>query len=405
MNKTIDKLKPIFKYILKRLKTITPFESFVLVTIVALTVLLVKYFKIKETELNIRLQVFDYQWATEVDPHSHKMPFWKADQLKIGQAEYDSQGKPLATIIDIQRYNGNTEGAEVYLTVKLKVDYNKVTRQYTFKNKTIDLGGIIELKMYNIHILGKVTNNNTLKNTDLEINMEPTWKNIRVRDAVTPFWMANKLSVGQKMLNTEGETIAEITNIERYEASAETSDLYLDVKLKTLYEEKSKQYLFNSKTVNLSNLITLQFNNIVIDQTQIIDDDLPENGYKKKEMIVTGRWDGVETWQIDQMKVGDKMINEADGNAIAEILKIRYETPLNNIFVYRQGEINAFPHPNRKNVIFTVKVSGFEYDSKLYFAGHQRIKSNYDIVVYGKDITYKILVQGVTQVKDITDKK
>ena len=405
MNKIINFLKPFLKYILKRLKTITPFESFILVTIIALTVLLVKYFKIKETEIKVRIQVWDYQWSSQVDPYSHRMPHWKADRLKVGQTELDSRGQSLAKIIGIQKYNGNAEGSEVYLAVKLKVDYNKVTKQYTFKNKTVDLGGFIELKMDNVYIFGKIINNDISKNKNPEIEMKTAWRNIRLRYSDAPFWIADKISVGQKTIDAKGDTIAEITNIERYEQSVETSDLYIDIKLKTIYEEKSKQYLFDNKSVNLGNSLSLQFNNIAVN-AQIIDDDLPDNGYKKKEIIATAKWYSVEPWQIGQMQVGEKMMNEAKKEAVAEILNLRLETFPNNVFVYQQtGEISVVPHQTKKNVILTIKFNGFEYDNKLFFAGHQRIKPGDSVVIFGKKLTYYLIIQNINQVKDIPDKK
>lgn len=404
INKTIIRLKPAAKYAVKRLKSLTPFESFVLVTIIALTVLLVKYFKIKETEIDIRIQVWDYPWATQIDPYGHKMPHWKADQLKINQTELDSRGKSLAKITNIQKFNGNAEGSEVYMEIKIKVDYNKVTKQYTFKNKTVDLGGFIELKMDNIYIYGKIINNNIAKNKDTEVEMKTAWRNLRLRSSDTPFWMANKLSVGQKMIDVQGDTIAEIINVERYEQGIDKSDVYLDIKLKTIFEEKSQQYLYDSKTVNLSNFLYLQFNNIAVN-AQIIDDTLPDSGYKKKEIIATAKWYAVEPWQVNQMKIGEKVINEYTNETVAEILTLRTQVFPNNVFTYQDGEVNVVPHQLKKDVLFTVKFNGFEYDNKLFFAGHQRIKVGDSITFFGKNLTYYLIIQNINQVKDIPDKK
>lgn len=405
MNKIIRNLKPTSKYVIKRLKTITPFESFILISLFALTLLLVKYFKIKETEIKVRLQVWDYPWPNEVNPFSHRMPHWKADQFRIGQVESDSRGKPIARVLGVQKYNGNSEGSEVYLTVKLRVDYNKVTHQYTFKNKTIDLGGFVELKMANIFITGKVINNDISKNKNQEIEMKTVWRNLRLRSENTPFWIASKLSIGQKALDPAGETIAEITNVERYEQSVETSDVFLDVKLRTTYDEKSQQYLFDNKTLNISNLVALQLNNVAINP-QVVDDQFPDGGYKKKEVIVTAKWAGIEQWQINQMKVGEKMLNQSNNETVAEILSIHPQIFPNNVFTYKDsGEVSIVPHQTKKDVIFKIKFNAFEFDNKLFFAGHQRIKAGDSVTIFGKNLTYYVIIQSVDQVIDVTDKK
>lgn len=405
INKIKNKLKQTSKYIVKRLKTITPFESFVLISIFALTILLVKYFKIKETEINVRLQVWDYPWPNQINPYTHKVPDWKADSLKVNQTEFDSQGKQLAKIIDIQKFDGNTEGSEVYLTVKLKVDYNKVTKQFTFKNKTVDLGGFIELKIDNIIIFGKIINNDITKNKNQEVEMKTVWKNLRLRYSNAPFWIADKLSVGQKTFDSKGEIIAEITDIESYEQSVETSDIYLEIRLKTTYDEKSRQYMYADRTINLSNLITLQFNNIAFD-SQIINNNLPDDEYKKKEINITAKWSAVEQWQINQMKVGEKMLDQAKNETIAEILSIRTQISPNTVFVSKEtGEINYVPNPTKKDVYFKIRIKGFESNNKLFFAGHQRIKAGDSITILGKDLTYYLMVQSVDRVTETIDTK
>lgn len=392
--------KKIIKYVLNRLKTITPVESFVLVTMIAIVIFLVKFFKIKETNLKVRVQVWDYSWSSQINPYGHRLPHWKSNQLQIGQKEYDTQGKVIAEVINIDRFAGDAEGDEVYLDLNLKVDYNKITRQYSFKNKNVNIDGIIEVEVDNIFLNCLIINNNIEKNNIQEVQMETVWKNIRLRFNDASAWTTNKLNVGQKTFDTEGNILAEIVNIEKYEIKPEFNDIYLDIKVRTIYDKRSNQYLYKNNALYIGNNIEMQFDNVAV-RGEIIDFDSPSNAYKKKEIIITGRWFSTEPWQRAQMKIGEKMINQANNQTVAEILKFYYENIPNNVFVFDQtGEISIIPHQLQKNVIFTIKLNGFEYDNKLYFAGHQRIKVGDSITIYGTNLTYYITVQRINQIKD-----
>lgn len=134
-----------FRRIISRIRSLSFFEVFVAISVVALTVFVVKYFGQKVDYKTIRVEVINKSWSENYNPYGYRTPFWLSDKLKVGQKEYDKSGKVLAEIIDIENYLRGGEEAEVYLIVKVKTVYQKRIRQHFFKDKPLDLGSAIEL--------------------------------------------------------------------------------------------------------------------------------------------------------------------------------------------------------------------------------------------------------------------
>ncbi len=145
-----------FKWLRHHLQRLTIFEVFTSLTIIVLTVFIIKYFGQKVDWKIIRVEIINKSWAENYNPYGYRTPFWLSDKLKIGQKEYDKSGNVIAEIIDIENYERGSEEAEVYLTLKVKTSYQKRTRQALFKNKPLDLGSAIEISPDQNLIFGQV---------------------------------------------------------------------------------------------------------------------------------------------------------------------------------------------------------------------------------------------------------
>lgn len=134
-----------FNQFIKRLKSLTFFEIFICLTVIALVVFVVKYFGQRVDSKLIRVEVINKSWSENYNPYGYRTPFWLSDKLKVGQKEYDKSGKVIAEIINIENYERGSEEAEVYLTLKIRTTYQKRLHQHLFKNKPLDLGAAIEI--------------------------------------------------------------------------------------------------------------------------------------------------------------------------------------------------------------------------------------------------------------------
>ncbi|MFA5894611.1 MAG: DUF4330 family protein [Candidatus Shapirobacteria bacterium] len=134
-----------FGRIISRIRSLSFFEVFIAISIIAFTVFVVKYFGQKVDYKTIRIEVINKSWSENYNPYGYRTPFWLSDKLKVGQKEYDKSGKVLAEVIDVENYLRGGEEAEVYLTVKVKTTYQKRLHQHFFKDKPLDLGSAIEI--------------------------------------------------------------------------------------------------------------------------------------------------------------------------------------------------------------------------------------------------------------------
>jgi hypothetical protein len=150
-----------FRRIISRLKSLTFFEIFIAITIIAFTVFVVKYFGQKVDTKIIRVEIINKSWSENYNPYGYRTPFWLSDKLKVGQKEYDKSGKVLAEILDIENYLRGGEEAEVYLTVRVKTTYQKRLHQHFFKDKPLDLGSAIEIAPDQNIVYGQVIDLNS----------------------------------------------------------------------------------------------------------------------------------------------------------------------------------------------------------------------------------------------------
>lgn len=240
-----------------------------------------------------------------------------------------------------------------------------------------------------------------------------TWKTVRIEvikknwtenyDPLgykAPFWLADKIKIGQNELDKSGKIIATITNIENYQRGSEDIDLYLTVKIKANYTKKTNSYYFKDNQIYLGSAIELNpDNNYLIGQ--IIDMNPPVSGYQTKQFLVTIITRDVDTQTIKNIILHDKMYNQANNSVIAEITNINVSTPNNNIYVEKTST-NSFLSltPNTKNKDVTIKflVTAQYIGQDWYFAGHQNIKVGNAFYFYSPKINlYKMEIVNVEE--------
>jgi hypothetical protein len=207
-----------------------------------------------------------------------------------------------------------------------------------------------------------------------------------------PFWLSDKIKVGQVEKGKTGKVIAELIDAENYERGGEESLIYLTVKVKTIYYKRTNKYVYNDKyNLELGAPIELNLNNIQI-AGQIIDNNVPENNYPTKYVEVLLRTRQLQPWTIDQIKPNDKMYNRANNDVVAEIISTKIEDPsLNIALINGEKYLQILPDTRVKDLIITAKVKCYQEDGKWYFAGHQNMKIGAFLYFY----TDKVDINGL----------
>ncbi len=198
-----------------------------------------------------------------------------------------------------------------------------------------------------------------------------------------PFWLSEKIKKGDVELGVDGSKIAEIVRVENYERGDERADVYLTVKVKTELNQKLQRYIYKGRAIEVGSPIELRLSRALV-AGQVIDEQIPEEGYKTKEVIIKGRWHSQEPWRINQVQIGDKMVDRGSNQAVAEILSVWTEaaTQKATINLASDNQIKVSSSPRWVDGMITARLVLEEHDNRWYFGGHQKVKVGRYIWLY-----------------------
>lgn len=229
--------------IIKRLKTLSYVEIFIIISVIFLTFFVVKFFGLKKEYLTIKVEIIKKNWLENYDLYGYRVPFWLSDKVKVGQVEKDKSGKVIATLINVENYERGNEESELYLTLKVQVILNKRTGVYSFKDKPLNLGSEIDLTLDNIDLKGQIINNNVS-----EDDLRGKWFLIKTRARNLEPWVYKQITPGIKMYNkANNDLIAEILGV-RIEDST----------LQKINYDSSGQYLRSFTSANKDAVVNLK---------------------------------------------------------------------------------------------------------------------------------------------------
>lgn len=213
-----------------------------------------------------------------------------------------------------------------------------------------------------------------------------------------PFWLSEKIKVGQKEFNYTGKPIAELIYFDNYERGSEEAELYLTLKVVVNHNTRTNQYIFHNKPIALGSAIELNLDNNLI-EGQIVDMNPPSNGYPRHNFQVVLRVRNAEPWTVSNVLVGDKVTDRATGQTIAEITDVKIEDPTSQqISIDGNSILQINKRPDIKDMVITTKIVATEQDGKWYFAGHQNIKMGDSLYLY----TNRIYLYGL-EIVDIKE--
>lgn len=189
-----------------------------------------------------------------------------------------------------------------------------------------------------------------------------------------PFWISDKIKVGQTEKDKTGKTIATLIDLENYERGDEEAELYLTLKIQTLLDRRTGVYYFKDKAVNLGSTINLNLDNIEL-RGQIIDNNVPQNGYPTKYFNVTARARNLDSWVYEKIIPGLKVYNRSTKEVVGEVTNVTLEkSSLQEIKADSSGNYLVAAPEKNKDAIITLKLKTYQMDGKWFFTGHQDLK-------------------------------
>lgn len=139
--------------LIKKIKTISLFDVFLLVTLISLVVMAAFIFFKRSREFEVTVKITSknvlYAWDTP--------PNWFAEYFHPGIMAKDSLGRRTAEIKKVYRYDNGPNNKTVYLTLGLKADYSWGSGKFSYEGSSLIVGAPIKIEFSNILVEGLIT--------------------------------------------------------------------------------------------------------------------------------------------------------------------------------------------------------------------------------------------------------
>ncbi|MFZ5845642.1 MAG: DUF4330 family protein [Patescibacteria group bacterium] len=188
------------------------------------------FFK-KSAYVTVRLRITDRD-AIYINSNP---PSWFVYQFKKGMREKNALGQTTAEILDVYYYDSLSDldarisKKTIYLTIRLKSSYNSRTGEYKYNGINVAAGEVLRINFGSILAHGLITDVEGVKNPYQTVNIivktqiktsNPVFLGTT---GVDPYW-DEALSVGDKVIDSAGNTAAEIIAKEVSPAKTVTTD-------------------------------------------------------------------------------------------------------------------------------------------------------------------------------------
>lgn len=213
----------------------------------------------------------------------------------------------------------------------------------------------------------------------------------------SPYWLTDKIKSGDIERSYTGEETARVLRTEIYERGGMDFDVYITVKLKVEYNTRMQSYSYRGQPILAGSPIKLKLNRALV-IGQIIDDQVPPDGYESKQVTITGRIRNAEPWFIEKLIPENTISN---GNqTVAKILSVQTDNPVSQILTTTQTgtrtNVILEKNPRTRDVILTVQLTIERYSNGWFYGGHQRVKAGDRLYLYFPNVDAReIEIQNV----------
>jgi len=181
--------------------------------------------------------------------------------------------------------------------------------------------------------------------------------------------------VGDTERDELGRVVSEIIGVESYKTVPEQHVVYLDIKLKSVYNPRKKQYSVRGKNIIFGESFTFSFTKVrfkalVVDFPGFRD---PQGIKFKKTIVKTQlRYDsrgfsdvyGVPNFVAAAVKKGD-IVTDSKDNVLIKILDVSIQSA-KRLVVSSSGQPFLVDDPYLKDVYYTIELATKEVDGKTY---------------------------------------
>lgn len=219
------------KLVNKIRRKITPFDIGIFGLFAMLLLIVFLFFYRKSELVNIQIKVTDQNVLYAFS----NPPSWYANSFKVGDEERDILGNVMTRIEKVDIHNFDNFTKEVILDLKLRATYDPRTKTYSARGKDLAVGTSMKFTLPGVTFDGTIVSTPNSKIVEPKIFLKSVQVLVRaVRDDketdkvtyhVEPRALES-IKQGEKILNTNGDVLAEVTNIKVYPSEKSTADMW-----------------------------------------------------------------------------------------------------------------------------------------------------------------------------------
>lgn len=279
--KSLLKKKSSIRRIIQKSKFFISKLSFFDYLVIALLILALSFFiynrlqrKTLWTTVRLSIENIDWWYGSGSPPK-----YWYASELKVGDEVRDSFGQKVAEVINIDNFDQGGPFRMIMVDLKVRVDFDKNKNQYLYEFKPLTIGSSLILNFPENQLRGLVVQVG-------EDNVDYFFKTIKVVKQGVLKEVADRVVVGDRVYDLDGNVIAEILELKKeisnwYEYSdvrGEMIEIYnpdyrdLEIVLKVkAFNTLDRDFYINNTVLKVGSKIWLQFKDYAIEDATIIE--------------------------------------------------------------------------------------------------------------------------------------
>ena len=198
--------------------------------------------------------------------------------------------------------------------------------------------------------------------------------------------LRNEFAVGYMVGDAEndelGRKTAEIVSVESYKTSLPNQIVYLNIRLKAVYNPRTQQYSLKGKNIIFGEFFDFSFQKahirgLVVDFPGFQDSDVIDEGTTivKTQIRDTSRsfseTYGIPDYLASAISVGDS-VRDSNGKDLAKILDIQVR-PAKRLVVSASGQPFIVDDPYLKDVFATMELATKKIQGKIYMYDYKQV--------------------------------
>lgn len=189
----------------------------------------------------------------------------------------------------------------------------------------------------------------------VSIRVKVTDQDVLYARTLPATWYANQFHIGDIEKDALGRPITEITGIESFNMESNKKAVYLDLRVRAVYDTRTKRYSARGRNLMFGTPLRMNLSQVTFDG---FITEFPGSGYQKdltittSTVLVLGR--KVEPSLTDSVKIGDK-VYDSNGVLLAEIKNIVVRQA-EEVTQTDNGDLLLRSNPLYKDILLTVSL-------------------------------------------------